>query len=391
MFIFQLFEIFFWVSVSIVSHTYIIYPILVRVLAIGKKPNDIIFSSHELPKVTIIMAAHNEEKVILEKINSVFSGNYPKDQLEFLIGTDNCSDATVQIIQELQKSYQQIKLHDFKERQGKITIVNELTERAKHEVLILTDANVIFDSDTIMQLIQHFKNEQIGLVDSRMKNTGLNINGISIQEKTYINMEVGTKNAEGKLWGAMMGPFGGCFAIRKKAFSKIPNHFLVDDFYLNMEVLRKGYHCINESRAIAYEDVSNELAEEFRRKTRIATGNFQNLALFSNMLFRFNGIAFAFLSHKVFRWITPFLLISALISAFLLISINMIYVQASIFIIILLLFVIFDLVLSKFKVNVSFFRFFTHFFAMNLALIKGFFIYINGVKSSIWEPTKRLQ
>jgi cellulose synthase/poly-beta-1,6-N-acetylglucosamine synthase-like glycosyltransferase len=72
MFTYQLFEIFFWVSVSIVSHTYIVYPILVRVLAIGKKPNDIVFSSHELPNVSIIMAAHNEENVIYEKNHLIY-------------------------------------------------------------------------------------------------------------------------------------------------------------------------------------------------------------------------------------------------------------------------------------------------------------------------------
>jgi hypothetical protein len=224
-----------------------------------------------------------------------------------------------------------------------------------------------------------------------MVNTGLKNDGISYQEKTYISMEVWTKNAEGKIWGGMMGPFGGCFAIRKKAFSAIPLNYLVDDFYLNMKTLQKGFHCINESKALVFEDVSNNLTEEFKRKARISAGNFQNLAHFSTLLFRFDGISFAFLSHKVLRWLTPFFLITLAWSSFLLINHSALYFWTSVASLVVILMIVLDLALKKMNVNIAIFRFSTHFFAMNLALIIGFLNYIKGIKSSVWEPTKRLQ
>ena len=90
----------------------------------------------------------------------------------------------------------------------------------------------------------------------------------------------------------MMGPFGGCFAMRKKLFLKVPENFLVDDFFLNMSVLENGYSCVNEPEAIVYEDVSNNLHAEFVRKSRISAGNFQNLFYFFHVLFKFNRLLF---------------------------------------------------------------------------------------------------
>ncbi|MBK9026309.1 MAG: hypothetical protein IPL69_20845 [Saprospiraceae bacterium] len=89
--------------------------------------------------------------------------------------------------------------------------------------------------------------------------------GISIQEKSYIERENLIKYWEGLIWGTMMGPFGGCYAIRKKLYTNVPQNFLVDDF-ISMKILEKGFHCLNDLDAICYEDVSNEAKQEYRRK-----------------------------------------------------------------------------------------------------------------------------
>jgi cellulose synthase/poly-beta-1,6-N-acetylglucosamine synthase-like glycosyltransferase len=386
------FEEIFWICILLVFHSYLFYPLLVRLIAKNKLPNQIVFdNSNDFPSISILMAAHNEAAVIESKIKSVFEGNYPIDKIEFLIGSDNSKDATNEIIRNLAVYYPQITLFDFKSRQGKIKIINNLTEKSKNEILILTDSNVIFEVNTIRELVKHFKNCQIGLVDSRMENTGLKRDGISIQEKTYINSEVALKHAEGKLWGAMMGPFGGCFAIRKSVFEPVPRNFLVDDFYINMQVLKKGLKCINEPKAIVFEDVSNDIKEEFRRKIRISAGNFQNLMTFLPMLFKFNGISFSFFSHKVLRWKIPFILIILLTTLSYLSLNNKEYLFILIFVSFIILLVFFDLLFKIVNVNIIGLRFLTHFVAMNIALFLGFFTFIKGIKSSVWEPTKRNQ
>jgi len=385
-------RIIFWLCVLAVFHTYLFYPLLLKIFSIGRTTNKIFFeNTDEFPKVSILIAAHNEEALISEKIESVFSGAFPTEKIEVLVGSDNSTDQTNEILKNLQGKYERIKLIEFTSRTGKVKIINDLSKKAIHEILIITDANVIFDNSTLLELTKHFKNPSIALIDTNMINKGLKKEGISVQEKTYIESEVFIKNAESKIWGTMMGPFGGCYAVRKNHFFDVPENFLVDDFYVNMKVLEKGGKCINEVNAKVYEDVSNNLADEFRRKIRIATGSFQNLFTFFHLLFKFNGLSFSFFSHKVLRWVGPLFMITALAFIFPLIKFNELYYWILIGGLGLVALPFLDILLKKINIHLSFLRFATHFFTMNLALLIGLFKFIGGVKSSVWQPTKRNQ
>lgn len=387
-----LLQIIFWTSFVLIAQTYLLYPIFVRLLGSFFKPNNIIFERNEdLPKVSVLMAAHNEEKVITAKITSILESDYPIEKIEILIGSDCSSDATNEIIEKFALEYSQLKFFPFYERTGKIGIINHLSKKASGKIFLLTDANVLLAKTTIFELVKHFKNETIGLVDSQMQHNNVKADGISQQESAYISNEIKIKLAEGNIWGAMMGPFGGCFAIRAALFEDVPNSYLVDDFYISMRVLQKKFKCINEPKALVFEDVSNNISAEFKRKIRISAGNFQNLRHFTPMLFSFNGVAFAFLSHKVLRWKTPFLVIIILGIFPFLLSVSSIYFYFGCLILTFIGFIFIDLILKLFFVNISFFRFATHFTVMNIALFLGFFKYLKGIKSSIWEPTERFQ
>jgi len=388
----HLLEIFFWIAILLIVHSYLFYPFLIQLIASFYKNNSTIYSkTDELPFLSILMAAHNEEAVIAEKIESILSTTYPNSKIELLIGSDCSSDETNNILESYVKKDSRIKFYPFTTRTGKIGIINILNQKAKGEILILTDANVILNSETLFELVKHFKNPKISLVDSFMKHRNLKSDGISYQESNYISNEVNIKNAEGKIWGTLMGPFGGCFAIRKSDFNGVPSNFLVDDFYSCMNVLKHKQKCISEPKAIVLEDVSNNIKSEFKRKIRISSGNFQNLMKFYPLLFRFNGLSFAFFSHKVLRWITPFLILFIMICfPFLLIE-NESYQYFGFFIFLIITALILDYVTQKMKVNISILRYLTHFTVMNLALFIGFFIYIKGIKTSVWEPTQRNQ
>src|SRR5690606_1843765 len=149
---------------------------------------------------------------------------------------------------------------------------------AKGEVFILTDANVFFTKDTIYQLVKHYKNPEVAQVGGNIINPEHKQDGISFQEKSYLSRENIIKYQEGIIWGCMIGAFGGCYSIRANYFVPVPPKFLVDDFYISMHVLEQNKKALNELDAHCYEDVSNKIKEEFRRKLRISAGNFQNLA-----------------------------------------------------------------------------------------------------------------
>lgn len=383
-------QILFWVVVALVFHTYVGFPVLLSLFSQKKKAE--YKPLPELPDVTVIMSLFNEEDVIAQKLQSIINSDYPLEKLHVLIGSDNSTDRTNEIVSEYAQKYPFIKLFAYTERRGKANVINLLIAECPSEIMILSDANVMFDKDTISELMKPFADENVGLVDSNMINTGLKKDGISIQEKSYISREVRIKNQEGLLWGSMMGPFGGCFAMRKNLHSPVPKNFLVDDFYICMNVIRKGYKTVNNVEARVYEDVSNNISDEFRRKVRIATGDFQNLHEFRDMLFTSRrGVSFSFWSHKVLRWITPVLMIIWFGLCIALAFYLKFYLIALLLFVAVLLLIPIDYILKKLNCNNVLFRFVTHFFSMNLALFVGMFKAIKGVESGVWKPTKRNQ
>ncbi len=389
------FQILFWLSVLAIFHSYVLFPFILKLLAKNKEVNQDVFklSDSNLPKVSVLMSLYNEEDVISEKIQSIFKSNYPSEKLELIVGSDNCDDKTNDIVSALCKENSNLLFFPFSSRQGKPSIINQLQKKSNGTILIITDANVIFSENTVFEMVKHYKNNNIGLVDTRMTNTKESISktGISIQESSYNSREVKIKQNESLIWGTMMGPFGGCYSLKNELFKNVPINFLVDDFYINMNVLKKNKKAINCMNAIVYEDVSNNIKDEFRRKIRISTGNFQNLATFKNLLFsKVKGLSFSFFSHKVLRWFGPFLLIIALLSNIFLIKFDFYKISMIIFSATFTLPFI-DIILKKQKINISILRFITHFYTMNIALLIGFFRFLSGVKSGIWQPTKRNQ
>lgn len=394
----------FWFCVYCLFHSYVLYPIILKVVASSKANNQITYAlEDDLPVVSLVMSLFNEEAVIEEKIQSILATNYPIEKLNFYIGSDCSSDLTNSIVERFATNYPPIRFFAFEQRRGKPSVINDLVLAAQQNcvdnnkhLLIITDANVFFEPTTIFELAKHFKNEKIGLVDSNIQNPQnkyLGTTGIAASEKSYISREVFVKHLEGKAWGRTMGPLGGCYAIRALMFEPVPPKLLVDDFYIAMKVFEKGGLAINELAAVCYEGVPNNIQDEFRRKTRISTGNFANLMTFKHLLWPLtSSMSFAFLSHKVLRWFGPFFILIAYLCLAIL---TWGYDNQFYFILFIIqtigLFVIpiLDWACKKINLNVAILRYITYFNAMNLALLNGFFNYLKGVQNGIWQPTRR--
>lgn len=386
-------EILFWFCFLCLLHTYVLFPLLLEWLAAGKKQNKNIYHiPADFPRVSILLAVYNEEKVIRQKIEFTFRTSYPSDKIEFLIGSDASTDGTDRIIEELKQEYPQIKFTRFPGRTGKSGIVNKLAEKAENEILILTDANVFFREDTLYHLAKHYKNDSIGLVGGNILNTIYKKDGISRQEKTYLTRENRIKYQEGIIWGTMVGAFGGCYSMRRELHVPVPPRFFMDDFYITMNVLKEKYQAINELNALCDEDVSNKISEEFRRKVRISIGNFQNLSVYYKLLWPpWKGLAFSFLSHKVMRWAGPFFIVVMLLTSAGLSAESRLYAWLFAAQLIAISLPAIDAVLKSANIHLTLLRFASHFYLMNLALLIGFFKFLRGVESNIWRPTQRNQ
>lgn len=362
-------------------YAYILYPILLRRKAAGKTLNFQCYSlGDNLPEINIIIPVQNEEKVIEAKLNSILKSNYPTQKINIYIGLDKCTDSTKSILQT-QFNLPNIQLIEFTERQGKPSVLNQIVQQKitnEYSILILTDANVFFTETTVFELVKYFKDDKIGLVDSNIQAKIIS----NENEKEYWNYETEIKQNESLVYGIIPGPSGGSYAIRKNLFSQIPSNFLVDDFYIGFKIITQKYNSILNKNAICFEDVTTNWKQEFFRKIRIATGNFQNLWYFKKYAFNpFSILGFEFISHKVLRWKTPF---------FLLIIYYILLLKYTLLILIVTLFLpIIDIFLFIFKVEFKPLRRFHYFIVMNIAVFIGFFKFLKGVKTNVWQPTTR--
>lgn len=378
----------FFVSALLIFHTYVLYPLSMIVFFSKSKNNVLEYGEQEeLPSVAVLIAAYNEEKVIREKVDSVFNTSYPLSKIKVYVGSDASSDNTEGIVEKLKQKYSNLELVKFSGRVGKISIINHLQSLGDEQILIMTDANVIFKPTTMFQLVKKFKDERVGIVAANIIKVSLNDEGISVQEKKYLSMENKIKACESNAFNLIMGAEGGCYAIRDNLFSKVPLKFIVDDFFITLQVLTRGKYTLFNPDALCLEDVPSDTAGEYKRKVRISSGNFQNLFFFKKFLFTFwKPLSIAFWSHKVLRWLTPFFLILSFISsAFLMEALPAFKV---LFIIQLLgfLFPLFDRI---FRFQNSILKFISHFYLMNLALLDGFIRFTQGIKTSVWQPIKR--
>ncbi len=389
----MIWEIAFWVSFFAILHSYVLYPLIISLLARSHRDNtEVLDPSDNLPFVSVIMAVHNEEIVISEKLRSIFHTRYPEERLELLVGSDGSTDKTNEKLHVWANESEALRFFPFKERQGKPAVINRLREEASGEILILTDANVMFTYDTIFELVKHFCNREIGLVGANISNERIDRSGISFQEWSFISREIRMKYHEGKIWGTMIGAFGGCYAIRNEYYSHVPAGFAVDDFYITMKVVERKKRCILEMKAVCVENVQNQLSEEFRRKIRISSGNFQNLRTFCRLLWPpFSGLSFSFMSHKVLRWLGPFFLLLLLLASFMLSQASPFYRVLLLAQGVLLAVPFLDLLLRKIGIHIVFLRFITYFYSMNLALLLGFVKFLTRRETNVWKPTKRTE
>lgn len=386
----------FWGSIAALLHTYLVYPLLVWWLSRSKSPHELCYEgSDEWPVLSILMAAYNEEVVIERKMEQLLALQYPPGKLQIWVGSDCSTDRTNAIVAAYAAQHGLVHFMPYQQRQGKPGIINDLAAHARTkgaELLIVTDASVMPQPDTARCLARHFKDPAIGLVDGHIRHTGMQKEGISQIENSYISTEAKVKYWEGQAWGCMMGPFGGFYALRAAYFTPVPDNYLVDDFYICMRVFEQGGKAISDLEAVSYEAVSHEMGEEYRRKTRISAGNFQNLFTFPRLWWPpFGRLRFAFFSHKALRWFGPFFLLLLLASSgALALSGNLLY-QVLFFLLAggMLAVPIADRLLRKLQIHLLPLRGARYFLAMNWALLSGFFKFVKGIRSNVWQPTKR--
>ena len=299
-------------SVLLVAYTYVGYPLLIFLW--GKLRGRPYFSDIDYaPPVTVIVAVHDEEQVIREKIKNLLASHYPKDQLEVLIASDGSSDRTVVLAHTIDD--ERLRVLEFSTRAGKIGTVEKAVNEARGEFLVLTDANAFFAPDTIRQLIAPFADRSVGCVcgAKNIQADGARALSADQDEGTYWRYENFIKSSE-TLSGSCVGADGSVYAVRKALFPNIPkNRLLMDDLFVSLMIVMDGYRCIFVPEARAFEPASSSRGVEFARKARILAGSIGVVRTIPGLLR--SSFGWRMVSHKLLRWMTGVFMVLAFVSS----------------------------------------------------------------------------
>ncbi|MFH1198738.1 MAG: glycosyltransferase family 2 protein [Candidatus Omnitrophota bacterium] len=384
----------FWLSIFLLVYSYFIYPVLLFFLSSYiqlKRSCDFLFNKKDwrlenkpvfLPYVTIVVPAYNEAVVINQKIENFLALDYPQDKIELIFSSDGSSDNTVELARA--RNIDNVKVIDSP-RKGKPNAVNNGIAQARGEIIVLSDAYALLAKDAVSKLTRHFSDLKIGCVIGEIY---METESGKAIEDVYGRYEIILKYMENRI-GAVLSASGAIYAIRKSEFKPLPLWVINDDFVLPLLIRERGCKVIYDSEAVAFEKPPKNAKSEFKRRVRIGIGGFQGLRLTWRMLNPLRGpAALAYWSHKLLRWVGPFLLISAFVAnAFLLgqTAYKIIFIFHACFYLLALL--------GSFKNftqrNQPIFKIPYYFVYMNAALFYGFLKFISGTKMVTWEKTQR--
>ena len=312
-------KIVFWIALFIVFYTYIGYGILLYIiirlkrLLKGVPFQPAMPADEDLPTMTLMICAYNEEDVVAEKMANTLALDYPKDKFRIMWVTDGSNDRT----NELLKAYPEVDIVFSPERRGKTAALKHGLRELKTRYVAFTDANTMINSGALREIARLFCDPTVGCVSGEKRVAARKAGEMAAEgEGLYWRYESTLKRWDSELYSAM-GAAGELYAIDPKLCREVPDEALLDDFMLSMYVVQAGKRIAYTPDAFAREYGSANIYEESKRKRRIAAGGLQSIWWLRSMLnpLRQPLVTFQYVSHRVLRWsITPIAMVLLLIA-----------------------------------------------------------------------------
>jgi cellulose synthase/poly-beta-1,6-N-acetylglucosamine synthase-like glycosyltransferase len=312
-------KILFWATLLIVFYTYIGYGILLYIiirlkrLLKGAPLQQAMPADEDLPTMTLMICAYNEEDVVKEKMENTLALDYPKDKFRIMWVTDGSNDHT----NELLKAYPEVDIVFSPERKGKTAALKHGLRELKTRYVTFTDANTMINSGALREIARLFSNPTVGCVSGEKRVAARKAGEMAAEgEGLYWRYESTLKRWDSELYSAM-GAAGELYAIDPKLCREVPDEALLDDFMLSMYVVQAGKRIAYTPEAFAREYGSANIYEESKRKRRIAAGGLQSIWWLRSMLNPLHQplVTFQYVSHRVLRWsITPIAMVLLLLA-----------------------------------------------------------------------------
>lgn len=380
----------FWLSAFLIVYTYAGYPLVLALLPRrnnGKaEPFDV--SAHELPSVTLVIPACNEERWIARKVENSLALDYPPERLEIIVASDGSTDSTV----EIARSYQPrgVRTAEFPARLGKQEMLNRLAPEARGEVIAMTDANALLEPGSLSALVKPFSNPEVGCSIGRRVCIVQERSVPSLAESVYWQYESWIKRAEARRHSCLAAT-GQLYAVRKSLFPHVER--VGEDFYIPMKVLAKGGGRIAYvPEAVAAIPAAANLSIEFERKTRAHVAFLLSLPLLKELLFPGRTpVWWQFLSHHVLRMLVPPAMAAAFLSSLALAASSSFFLAATAAQILFYLFALAGGQLAARARRPKIFYFPFYFVFVQFALAQAWWRWPRGKYDFAWQRTERLQ
>jgi cellulose synthase/poly-beta-1,6-N-acetylglucosamine synthase-like glycosyltransferase len=298
-------EIVFWAAIGLIVYAHLGYPLLLWGLAVafGEDPKSR-EAKGEVPRVTLVIPAYDEEAVIERKIANARALDYPADRLEIVVASDGSSDRTA----ELARAAGADRVLELP-RGGKVAALNQAVREATGSILAFSDANSYWRPDALKRLIDRFAGSRVGYACGQVRFEGGEGGN---QEGLYWRYEMAVRSMETRFAGITAGN-GAIYAVRREAYIELdPSRG--QDIGFPFELTKRGWRAVYEPAAVAEEKMAPTVEGEFRRKRRMMWGLWDVMLRWGMLDPRGYGPGYALeiYSHRLLRYLTPWLHLIAL-------------------------------------------------------------------------------
>lgn len=376
----EIIKIIFFSCLFLTVYSYAVYPLAVMVLGFFLRRR--VHERTWMPRVTIIISAFNEEKVIAKKIENSLRLEYPRELLEIIVVSDHSKDCTDAIVQGY--ADRDVILLAQAERMGKTAGLNKAVEVSKGEFLVFSDADAMYEPDAIKKMVSFLSDEKVGLVTGSTNYVGENEDSVVETSSIYTKLERFIKRHESRA-GSCVGADGAIFSMRKSLYQplKIDD---INDFVLPLSVVKKGFRVVFREDLFCTEAASSDSKKEFQRQIRITNRTLR--ALFRHTLlmnpFKFPMFSFELISHKLVRLSVPIFLAVVIPLNMLLIQegyiYKMIFFGQCFFYMIAYVGRAQELAGKKGKLSILY-----HFVMLNISILSGWRKYLSGETYVTWS------
>ena len=285
----------FWASFGALAWTHVAYPAAAE-LAARLRHRPVRRNGAAEPSVTVVIPAHNEERVIERRLENLLAQDYPAEKLAIVVASDASTDRTNEVVEAVAAREPRVTLLACP-RGGKVAAQDRAVRQATSEVVAFSDGNSTWAPDALRHLVAALADSDVAYVCGQLK---LQAADGTNREGTYWRYEMRLRDAESRL-GSITGGNGSIYAVKRADYVEVDPRW-GHDLSFPYRMVQRGRRAVYEPAAHAFEKPTPSNETEYRRKVRMFEHCWE-ITLRGSMLRRLPpGYLVEIVSHRLLRY-----------------------------------------------------------------------------------------